>query len=154
MKHVLILFTDQQRWDMIAAHGNPAIQTPNLDALVQDSITFDRCSTPSPVCVPARLSLYSGQYPARTGCNNNNAENVYEGEGFYAQLTKAGYQSCAVGKLHYLPDPYGSLGFEKRWSQEELAEKLGVPYMAVETDYSQSDSGQLSTRIEAFMEML
>ena len=32
--------------------------------------------------------------------------------------------------------------------------KLGVPYMSVETDYSQSDSGQLSTRIEAFMEML
>ena len=37
---------------------------------------------------------------------------------------------------------------------KELAEKLGVPYMSVETDYSQSDSGQLSTRIEAFMEML
>ena len=36
----------------------------------------------------------------------------------------------------------------------ELAEQLGVPYLAVETDYSQSDSGQLSTRIEAFMEML
>ena len=36
----------------------------------------------------------------------------------------------------------------------ELADKLGVPYMSVETDYSQSDSGQLSTRIEAFMEML
>ena len=36
----------------------------------------------------------------------------------------------------------------------ELAEKLGVPYMSVETDYSLSDSGQLSTRIEAFMEML
>ena len=36
----------------------------------------------------------------------------------------------------------------------ELAEELGVPYMSVETDYSQSDSGQLSTRIEAFMEML
>ena len=36
----------------------------------------------------------------------------------------------------------------------QLAEQLGVPYMAVETDYSQSDSGQLSTRIEAFMEML
>ena len=36
----------------------------------------------------------------------------------------------------------------------ELADKLGVPYLAIETDYSQSDSGQLSTRIEAFMEML
>ena len=46
--------------------------------------------------------------------------------------------------------PYCVESFQIR----ELAEKLGVPYMSVETDYSQSDSGQLSTRIEAFMEML
>ena len=46
--------------------------------------------------------------------------------------------------------PYCVESFQTR----ELAEKLGVPYMSVETDYSQSDSGQLSTRIEAFMEML
>ena len=46
--------------------------------------------------------------------------------------------------------PYCVESFQIR----ELAEKLGIPYMSVETDYSQSDSGQLSTRIEAFMEML
>ena len=46
--------------------------------------------------------------------------------------------------------PYCVESFQIR----QLAEQLGVPYMAVETDYSQSDSGQLSTRIEAFMEML
>ncbi|MDO5111123.1 MAG: double-cubane-cluster-containing anaerobic reductase [Clostridia bacterium] len=33
-------------------------------------------------------------------------------------------------------------------------ERLGVPYMSIETDYAQSDSGQLSTRLEAFLEML
>ena len=33
-------------------------------------------------------------------------------------------------------------------------EKLGIHYIALETDYSQSDSGQLSTRLEAFLEML
>ena len=38
--------------------------------------------------------------------------------------------------------------------QAELAEKLGVPYMAVETDYSQSDKGQLSTRLAAFLETI
>ena len=32
--------------------------------------------------------------------------------------------------------------------------ELGVPYLAVETDYSQSDSGQLSTRLEAFLESI
>lgn len=121
MKHVLIFFTDQQRWDTIGALGNPAIQTPNLDALVRDSVTFNRCTTPSPVCVPARLSMYAGQYPARTGCNNNNVDNCYTGNGFYSRLTESGYQSCAVGKMHHLTDPYGPMGFEKRWTQEELA---------------------------------
>ena len=31
---------------------------------------------------------------------------------------------------------------------------MNIPYLAVETDYSKSDSGQLSTRMEAFLEML
>ena len=37
---------------------------------------------------------------------------------------------------------------------KQLADQLGIPYLAVETDYSQSDSGQLATRMEAFLEML
>lgn len=36
----------------------------------------------------------------------------------------------------------------------KLMEAQGVPYLAVETDYSKSDAGQLSTRLEAFLEML
>ena len=36
----------------------------------------------------------------------------------------------------------------------ELAKELGVPYLCVETDYSQSDAGQLNTRLAAFLEML
>lgn len=81
MKHILIMFTDQMRYDAIGALGNPAMQTPNLDALVKDSVVFCNCVTPSPVCVPARHSLYAGQYCARTGCNNNNSETQYKGSG-------------------------------------------------------------------------
>ena len=40
------------------------------------------------------------------------------------------------------------------YTVRKLMEELGVPYMAVETDYSVSDSGQLATRLEAFLEML
>lgn len=122
MKHILMLFTDQQRRDTIGALGNPYIQTPHLDELARESVVFDNCITPSPVCVPARLSMFSGQYPARTGCNNNNADSVYTGEGFYSVLTRGGYQSCCVGKMHHLTDPYGPMGFEKRWTQEELSD--------------------------------
>jgi arylsulfatase len=122
VKNILILFTDQQRYDTIGAMGNPSAQTPNLDRLVKESVVFDRCITPSPVCVPARLCLFAGQYPARTGCNNNNYENSCDSEGFYARLTKAGYQSICVGKMHHLKDPYGPMGFEKRFTQEELSD--------------------------------
>lgn len=118
MKHILILFTDEQRPDTIHALGNEVIQTPNLDALARDSVVFENCITPSPVCVPARLSLFTGQYPARTGCNINNKETVYEGNGFYSQITEEGYQSCCIGKMHHLPDLYGPMGFEKRLTQE------------------------------------
>ena len=121
MKHILILFTDQQRYDTISALGNRHIQTPNLDALASDSVVFGHCFTPSPVCVPARYSLFTGQYPARTGCNNNNTERAGVADGFYSLITAGGYHSCCVGKMHHLWDPYGSLGFEKRHSQEELA---------------------------------
>lgn len=120
-KHILIIFTDQQRRDTIGAFGNSCIRTPNLDRLSEDAVVFENCITPSPVCVPARLSMLAGQYPNRTGCNNNNAENVYDGEGFYSILSKAGYESCCVGKMHHLKDPYGSMGFNKRYTQEELS---------------------------------
>ena len=36
----------------------------------------------------------------------------------------------------------------------QLAKEEQVPYLAIETDYSQHDSGQLATRIEAFLEIL
>lgn len=44
-------------------------------------------------------------------------------------------------------------GIESHEIQAMLRE-LGIPYMAVETDYSQSDCGQLSTRLGAFLERL
>lgn len=120
MRHIVILFTDQQRWDTVSAFGRREIQTPNLDALARESDVFTNCYTPSPVCVPARLSLFSGQYPSRTGCNNNNTDKVYSGDGFYSRLTERGYNSCAVGKMHYLWAPYSGLGFERRFTQEEM----------------------------------
>ena len=33
-------------------------------------------------------------------------------------------------------------------------QELDIPYLSLETDYSQSDQGQLTTRLEAFLERL
>lgn len=120
-KHVLLIFTDQQRADTIHALGNDKIITPALDAIANEGVCFDRAYTPSPVCVPARIAMMAGQYCARTGNNTNNKVMTYKGEGFYSEFTKAGYNSCCVGKMHYNPDLYAPIGFRKRLSQEEMA---------------------------------
>ena len=52
--NILHLFTDQQRFDTIAALGNSPIRTPNLDRLVREGTAFTRAYSPSPECVPAR----------------------------------------------------------------------------------------------------
>lgn len=113
--------TDQLRPDALGAYGNPYVQTPALDALAAESVIFDRAVTPSPVCVPARLSLLSGQYANRHGNSNNNPGLSYRGRGFYAMLSEAGFNSCCVGKMHHVWDRYGSLGFMRRDTQEELS---------------------------------
>lgn len=119
--NILILFCDQLRYDAIGALGNPDVQTPHIDALAAESVIFERAITPAPVCVPARLSMMAGQYPARTGNNNNNKNFAYTGDGFYGELTRAGYDSCNVGKMHYARDMYAPIGFNVRHTQEELS---------------------------------
>lgn len=43
---------------------------------------------------------------------------------------------------------------ESKGIRDFVNEKKGIPYISVETDYSQADIGQLNTRIAAFIEML
>ena len=55
--------------------------------------------------------------------------------------------------------PEDSMGSDEDWEAatnglKEALESLGLPYLSIETDYSQSDSGQINTLIEAFLEML
>lgn len=42
----------------------------------------------------------------------------------------------------------------ERFEIKRLASRLGIPFLSLDTDYSQSDLGQLTTRIAAFIEML
>ena len=63
--NILFFFTDDQRWDTIHALGNPVVQTPNLDRLVEQGFTFDNAycmgSWSGAVCLPSRIMLMTGQ---------------------------------------------------------------------------------------------
>ena len=60
MKIVLIL-SDSFRYDHIGAHGRERIDTPELDALREDSVAFDRCYVGSFPTVPQRYDMLTGR---------------------------------------------------------------------------------------------
>lgn len=119
--NILHLFTDQQRFDTIAALGNPIIRTPHLDRLVREGTVFQRAYSPSPECVPARCSMITGAYPGRTGCYSNEQAMVSEElPTLMSRLTDAGYRTHGVGKCHFTPNSHALRGFETRQIQEEM----------------------------------
>ena len=123
--NILLIMTDQQRADTLRALGNHQIQTPNLDRLVHEGIVFSNTFSPSPVCVPARASMYYGQYPAKTNCVSNSDPMPDEScPSFMQQLTDGGYRTHGVGKCHFTPDRSAMRGFETRLKQEERPKRI------------------------------
>ncbi|MCL4543376.1 MAG: sulfatase-like hydrolase/transferase [Chloroflexi bacterium] len=119
--NIVLILTDQQRFDTIGAINNPVIRTPSLDRLTRAGTVFTSAYTPSPVCVSARCSLIYGQYPYRTGCYDNGYRMPEGGrETFFGALTAAGYRTHGIGKCHFTGDPFGLRGFGSREIQEEL----------------------------------
>jgi arylsulfatase A-like enzyme len=64
--NVIIILTDDQGWGDLSMNGNPNLQTPNVDALGKNGITFDRFFA-SPVCSPSRAEMLTGRYALRGG---------------------------------------------------------------------------------------
>lgn len=121
-KNILLIFTDQQRWDTITAAGNHYIKTPSLDRLVREGTRFSSAYTPSPVCVPARCSMHYGQYPMHTGCFENNYDMPTDRPSVADALTASGYLTHAIGKRHFTPDPHALRGFHTLERQEEIVD--------------------------------
>ena len=116
--NILIVLTDQQRADTIGALGNPLINTPTCDRLCREGTAFTDCSTPSPVCVPARCCLATGHLPQTTGVVDNSTPWQPDTRTIYQQASDAGYRTHAVGKCHFIPDT--NWGFHSREYQDEI----------------------------------
>ncbi len=61
--NILVICTDQQRADTIAALGNPIIKTPAIDSIAKAGTSFTRAYTPAPICSPARIAMITGLPP-------------------------------------------------------------------------------------------
>ncbi|MBI3948208.1 MAG: sulfatase-like hydrolase/transferase [Armatimonadetes bacterium] len=118
--NILLLFADQHRGDALGCAGNPAIRTPNLDALAAGGVRFSHAVTPVPVCVAARYSLITGRR-----CRDHHwvANSKLPGAApelptLMTSLGAAGYHTHGIGKFHFQPQGrhHGFFGME--WMEE------------------------------------
>ena len=100
--NVIVVVTDDQGYGDLACHGNPVLDTPNLDKLHSESVRFTNFHV-DPTCSPTRGALMTGKYSHRAGvwhtiCGGNHlrASEMTMAEVFNA----SGYQTGMFGKWH------------------------------------------------------
>ncbi|MBI5722778.1 MAG: sulfatase-like hydrolase/transferase [Planctomycetes bacterium] len=102
--NLLLITTDQQRWDSLSRLGRPGYRTPVLDRLADEGTCFDWAYCPAPMCTPARVSILTGQYPTRHGAYEIGMEPVpaLSGPTIAPLLAAGGYHSAMIGKTHFV----------------------------------------------------
>lgn len=105
--NVIVIVTDDQGYGDMSCHGNPYLDTPNLDRLHDEGVSLDDYHV-DPYCTPSRAALMTGRYSVRVGAwavtegrQLLNADEITMAEVFSA----SGYRTGMFGKWH-LGDTY------------------------------------------------
>ena len=100
--NVILVMTDDQGYGDLGCHGNPVVQTPNLDGLYSESVRLTDFHS-DPTCAPTRAALLTGRYSIRTGIWHTimGRSLMRADEVTMADIFKAGgYRTGAFGKWH------------------------------------------------------
>lgn len=123
--NVIVVFTDQQRWDTTGAGGNPLDLTPTFDRVARAGTHAVQAFTPQPVCAPARAALQTGQYPTTTGCFRNGIPLPEDSRTLAHHFADAGYATGYIGKWHLAdtePVPPEQRGGYQSWLGANILE--------------------------------
>jgi len=106
--NVVLVITDQQRFDTIGAAGRTDVLTPHLDRMAAEGTLFSHAYCTTPMCSPSRSSILSGLFPhshrvvanhqARPGPNRMHLPEDVRLIADY--LVPEGYRTAYVGKWH------------------------------------------------------
>jgi len=108
--NILFIFSDDHRHDLLGL-VNPKIKTPNLDALANSGVRFDRAFVTTAICSPSRAAILSGCYGSRNGVPTLSGPLAFPEAAFPHALNRAGYKTIQLGKWHLGTTP-SNAGFQ------------------------------------------
>ena len=103
--NIVLILADDLGWAELQCYGNTFNETPNLDRLAARGMRFTQAYAAAPVCSPFRVSLMSGQWPARVGITDylrpKDPKHLPTSHVTLAEALKgAGYATGMMGKWH------------------------------------------------------
>jgi arylsulfatase A-like enzyme len=99
--NILLITTDQQRYDSLGCNGNTVCRTPAIDSLAAAGIRYERAHVQNVLCMPSRATIVTGQYPGTHGVWSNGVC-LPRGSPSVAHVLKdAGYATSHIGKMHF-----------------------------------------------------
>jgi arylsulfatase len=109
--HIVMIVTDQQRFDTIRAWGYGHMITPHMDRLASESLSFRQAYCPGATCVASRAAIFTGMYPHTTGVYS--FDHWGEHRNWVQDLSDHGYWCVNIGKMHLSPRDIPG-GFQER----------------------------------------
>ena len=100
--NVVMIISDDQHWGDYGFMGHPHIQTPHLDKLAAQSLTFKRGYVPSSLCCPSLASMITGRYPHQHKVTSNDPPAVpgLKGAEFQKSAQFRDGRETEIGRAH------------------------------------------------------
>jgi arylsulfatase A-like enzyme len=105
--NIVYIFSDDHAQRAISAYGEGINQTPNIDRIAREGVTFTQSFCANSICAPSRATVLSGQHSHVNGKMTNGDRFDPRRSKLPLALQKAGYRTALFGKWHLRCDPMG-----------------------------------------------
>ena len=127
--NILFIMSDQHSKAVAGCYHHDIVQTPHMDRLAQQGLTYENAFCASPLCGPSRVAWITGTQPHTNGVVTHNNSRHRSGKAYRKCIDpavpslvdcmrQAGYDTYGAGFMHADQhvdgdDPFHELGFSQ-----------------------------------------
>ncbi len=142
--NIIFLMTDDQRWDNMGCYGRPEFNTPNIDKLAAQGVTFDKAYYAVAICMPSRVTMLTGRHLSSHKVGFVAPEDYTLSQADFAKsypaiLKKAGYRTGFIGKVGFTVTPEATRPSTPKEQFYEENMKVVFDYFAGSETYDRKD---------------
>jgi N-acetylglucosamine-6-sulfatase len=111
--NIVVILTDDQRWDAMSCAGHPFVRSPNMDRIAAEGARFTNAFVTISLCSPSRANFLTSTYAHVNGVRTNEGEEFPPHLHHFPQILRStGYDTAFIGKWHMRADANPRPGFD------------------------------------------